>query len=149
MPLVYLLNWQVKALCLSKTPLERLVKFAVGVHGTRGDIEPCAAVSRELLRRGHDVRLAVPPNLLRFVETAGLPPAAPYGVDSQQQMDADIFRKYWKIQNPVTALREHDMSGQRQRFDGVFDRELSAQVDGVAAGGRQLVDFYGDVGVFL
>jgi UDP:flavonoid glycosyltransferase YjiC (YdhE family) len=82
------------------------VKFAVGVHGTRGDIEPCAAVSRELLRRGHDVRLAVPPNLLRFVETAGLPPAAPYGVDSQQQMDADIFRKYWKIQNPVTALRE-------------------------------------------
>ncbi|MDQ2636739.1 MAG: glycosyltransferase, partial [Actinomycetota bacterium] len=82
------------------------MKFAVGVHGTRGDIEPCAAVSRELLRRGHDVRLAVPPNLLRFVETAGLPPAAPYGVDSQQQMDADIFRKYWKIQNPVTALRE-------------------------------------------
>ncbi|OHV04532.1 hypothetical protein BKN37_09555 [Mycobacterium talmoniae] len=27
-------------------------------------------------------------------------------MDSQQQLDADIFRKYWKIQNPVTALRE-------------------------------------------
>ncbi|MGE2688613.1 glycosyltransferase [Mycolicibacterium pulveris] len=82
------------------------MKFAVGVHGTRGDIEPCAAVSRELLRRGHQVRLAVPPNLVGFVESAGLAPPAPYGVDSQKQMDADIFRKYWKVQNPVTALRE-------------------------------------------
>ncbi|MGY4648852.1 glycosyltransferase [Mycobacterium sp. URHB0021] len=82
------------------------MKFVVAVHGTRGDVEPCAAVSQELLSRGHDVRLAVPPNLLSFVERAGLPPAVAYGVDSQQQLDADIFRKYWKIQNPVTALRE-------------------------------------------
>jgi UDP:flavonoid glycosyltransferase YjiC (YdhE family) len=82
------------------------MKFAVAVHGTRGDIEPCAAVGLELQSRGHDVRLAVPPNLVPFVETAGAPPAVPYGVDSQQQLDADIFRKYWKIQNPVTALRE-------------------------------------------
>jgi UDP:flavonoid glycosyltransferase YjiC (YdhE family) len=77
----------------------------LAVHGTRGDIEPCAAVCLELLCRGHDVRLAVPPNLVSFVETAGLL-AVPYGVDSQKQMDADIFRKYWKIQNPITALRE-------------------------------------------
>ncbi|MCV7222892.1 glycosyltransferase [Mycolicibacterium elephantis] len=82
------------------------MKFVVAVHGTRGDIEPCAAVSLELLRRGHDVRLAVPPNLVSFVARTGLPPAVPYGVDSQQQLDADIFRKYWKIQNPLTALRE-------------------------------------------
>jgi UDP:flavonoid glycosyltransferase YjiC (YdhE family) len=81
------------------------MRFAVAVHGTRGDIEPCAAVCLELLGRGHDVRLAVPPNLVSFVETAGLL-AVPYGVDSQKQMDADIFRKYWKIQNPITALRE-------------------------------------------
>jgi UDP:flavonoid glycosyltransferase YjiC (YdhE family) len=82
------------------------MKFAVAVHGTRGDVEPCAALSLELLSRGHDVRLAVPPNLVAFVERAGLSQAFPYGVDSQQQLDADIFRKYWKIQNPVTALRE-------------------------------------------
>jgi UDP:flavonoid glycosyltransferase YjiC (YdhE family) len=86
--------------------VERPMKFAVAVHGTRGDVEPCAAVCLELLSRGHDVRLAVPPNLVPFVETAGLSPAVPYGVDSQQQLDADIFRRYWKIQNPVTALRE-------------------------------------------
>ena len=82
------------------------MKFAVAVHGTRGDIEPCAAVGLELMRRGHDVRMAVPPNLVAFVETAGLAPAQAYGVDSQKQLDADIFRRYWKLQNPVTALRE-------------------------------------------
>ena len=82
------------------------MKFTVAVHGTRGDVEPCAAVGLELVRRGHDVRMAVPPNLVEFVEKAGLGPAAPYGVDSQQQMDADIFRKYWKPQNPLVALRE-------------------------------------------
>jgi UDP:flavonoid glycosyltransferase YjiC (YdhE family) len=82
------------------------MKFVVAVHGTRGDVEPCAAVSLELRRRGHEVQAAVPPNLVSFVEAAGVSPAASYGVDSQQQLDADIFRKYWKIQNPVTALRE-------------------------------------------
>jgi len=81
------------------------MRFTVAVHGTRGDVEPCAAVCLELLNRGHNVRMAVPPNLVSFIETTGLA-AVPYGVDSQKQMDADIFRKYWKIQNPITALRE-------------------------------------------
>ncbi len=82
------------------------MKFTVAVHGTRGDVEPCAAVCQELLSRGHAVQLAVPPNLVSFVEAGGLSQAVPYGVDSQQQMDADIFRKYWKLQNPIVALRE-------------------------------------------
>ena len=50
--------------------------------------------------------MAVPPNLVGFVEKAGLRPVESYGVDSQQQMDAEIFRKYWKVQNPLVALRE-------------------------------------------
>jgi UDP:flavonoid glycosyltransferase YjiC (YdhE family) len=82
------------------------MKFAVAVHGTRGDIEPCAAVGLELRSRGHDLRLAVPPNLVPFVETAGLSPAVPYGVDSHKQLDADTFRNFWKIRNPMTAVRE-------------------------------------------
>jgi UDP:flavonoid glycosyltransferase YjiC (YdhE family) len=28
--------------------------------GTRGDVEPCAAVNLELVRRGHEVRMAIP-----------------------------------------------------------------------------------------
>lgn len=81
------------------------MKFAIAVHGTRGDVEPCAAVGLELSNRGHDVYFAAPPNLVSFVEAAGLP-ALPYGVDSQQQLDADVFRQYWKIRNPATILRE-------------------------------------------
>jgi UDP:flavonoid glycosyltransferase YjiC (YdhE family) len=82
------------------------VKFALAVHGTRGDIEPAAAVGLELLSRGHEVRVAVPPNLIAFAEAVGLPPALAYGVDSQKQLDADVFRNFWKFQNPRTALRE-------------------------------------------
>src|SRR5271155_1190484 len=50
------------------------MKFVVAGYGSRGDVEPCVAVGRELLRRGHEVRMAVPPNLLSLVESAG--PAA-------------------------------------------------------------------------
>jgi UDP:flavonoid glycosyltransferase YjiC (YdhE family) len=82
------------------------MKFALAVHGTRGDVEPCAAVGRELLRRGHEVRMAVPPNLIGFVESAGVPGAVAYGPDSQKQLDADFFRNFWKIQNPVNLVRE-------------------------------------------
>ncbi|MCV7282688.1 glycosyltransferase [Mycolicibacterium flavescens] len=81
------------------------MKFAIAVHGTRGDVEPCAAVGLELVRRGHRVSFAAPPNLIEFVESAGLS-ALPYGVDSQEQLDANVFRQYWKIRNPATILRE-------------------------------------------
>ncbi|MGA9677785.1 MAG: glycosyltransferase, partial [Mycobacterium sp.] len=40
------------------------MKFVLASYGSRGDIEPCAAVGRELLRRGHEVRMAVPPDLI-------------------------------------------------------------------------------------
>jgi UDP:flavonoid glycosyltransferase YjiC (YdhE family) len=81
------------------------MRFAIAVHGTRGDVEPCAAVGLELLRRGHQVRIAVPPNLVGFVESAGLEHGAVYGVDSQKQLEADVFRDWWKMQNPATILR--------------------------------------------
>ncbi|EUA32950.1 glycosyltransferase family 28 N-terminal domain protein [Mycobacterium xenopi 4042] len=48
------------------------MKCVLASYGTRGDVEPCVAVGRELLRRGHDVRLAVPPDLVGFAESAGL-----------------------------------------------------------------------------
>lgn len=82
------------------------MKFAIAVHGTRGDVEPCAAVGVELQRRGHDVRMAVPPNLIGFAEQAGLRPAVPYGTDSDKQLEADIFRKWWSVRNPSTVFRE-------------------------------------------
>jgi UDP:flavonoid glycosyltransferase YjiC (YdhE family) len=89
------------------------MKFALASYGSRGDIEPCAAVGLELQRRGHEVRMAVPPNLIGFIESAGLAAVA-YGPDSQTQLDADflrnfwkdVSRNFWKIQHPIRLVRE-------------------------------------------
>jgi UDP:flavonoid glycosyltransferase YjiC (YdhE family) len=68
------------------------MKFVLASYGGRGDVEPAVVVGRELLRRGHDVCMAVPPNLVGFTEAAGLA-AVSYGLDSQAILDAQ--RKYW------------------------------------------------------
>jgi UDP:flavonoid glycosyltransferase YjiC (YdhE family) len=79
------------------------MKFVVAGYGSRGDVEPCVAVGRELLRRGHDVRIAVPPNMLGFTEAAGLAAVA-YGPNSGL---VEGFRKdFAKIENPITKVRE-------------------------------------------
>jgi len=81
------------------------MKFALASHGTRGDIEPCAAVGLELRRRGHDVIMAVPANLVEFTEQTGLAAVA-YGPDFVELMDPALFRNSWRIQNPVALLRK-------------------------------------------
>ena len=87
------------------------MKFVLACYGTRGDIEPCVAVGRELLRRGHDVRMAVPPDLVGFAEAAG-PAAVAYGPDLQAILDAHrnfwtyFFRNFWKIQDLIRLRRE-------------------------------------------
>lgn len=82
------------------------MKVVLASHGTRGDVEPCAAVGLELLRRGHEVRIAAPPNLLGFVESAGLT-AVGYGPDSEEQVRAvaDFVHHAFKPQNPVNLVR--------------------------------------------
>ncbi len=80
------------------------MRFVVAGYGSRGDVEPCAAVGRELLRRGHDVRMAAPPDMLGFAESAGLTAVA-YGPDTREQMKAaaDFLGR---VQNPMSALPE-------------------------------------------
>jgi UDP:flavonoid glycosyltransferase YjiC (YdhE family) len=68
------------------------MKFALACHGVRGDVEPTIVIGRELLRRGHDVIIAVPPNVVSFAEAVGLTAVA-WGQDSQVMMDAQ--RDYW------------------------------------------------------
>lgn len=81
------------------------MKFALASYGTRGDIEPSTAVGRELLRRGHEVRLAVPPNLVGLVESAGLEVVA-YGPDQQQGFwDVDFLGKFWKVREVIDSWR--------------------------------------------
>jgi len=57
------------------------MKVAIAAYGTRGDTEPFAAVGRELLRRGHDVCMAVAPAMVGLVESAGLA-AVTFGPES-------------------------------------------------------------------
>jgi UDP:flavonoid glycosyltransferase YjiC (YdhE family) len=87
------------------------MKIVLACWGSRGDIEPCVAVGRELLRRGHDVRMAVPPNLVGFAEAAG-PAAVAFGPDTQPILDAHrkfwtcLFRNPWRIQDLIESRRE-------------------------------------------
>jgi UDP:flavonoid glycosyltransferase YjiC (YdhE family) len=83
------------------------MRFALACYGTRGDVEPSASVGRELQRRGHDVQLAVPPDLVDFVEDAGLTAVA-YGPRLQEFLTEDFIRNYWTrlMRNPIGSLRE-------------------------------------------
>ena len=71
------------------------MRFVLASYGSRGDVEPCAAIGRELLRRGHEVRMAVPPDQVAFAESVGLAAVA-YGLDTRPWIDAatrilDVF----------------------------------------------------------
>ncbi|MGE2721057.1 glycosyltransferase [Mycolicibacterium celeriflavum] len=87
------------------------MKCVLASYGTRGDVEPCVAVGREMLRRGHEVCIAVPPDLVAFAESAGLTAVA-YGPDTQEWWGAhrDLwsrsFRSFRKIRDLVRLWRE-------------------------------------------
>jgi UDP:flavonoid glycosyltransferase YjiC (YdhE family) len=87
------------------------MKFVLASYGSRGDVEPCAAIGRELLRRGHEVRMAVPPGMVDFVEATGLTAVA-YGLDTQavgeavRDFQTYFFRDFWRIQDLIRLRRE-------------------------------------------
>jgi UDP:flavonoid glycosyltransferase YjiC (YdhE family) len=80
------------------------VRFVLASLGSRGDIEPCAAIGRELQHRGHEVCTAVPPNFLGFIESAGLA-GVPHGRD-QVLHNANIERTYGNTPHPMMAAWE-------------------------------------------
>jgi UDP:flavonoid glycosyltransferase YjiC (YdhE family) len=80
------------------------MKFVLASYGGRGDIEPCAAVGRQLLRRGHDVLLAVPPDKIRLVESAGVAAVA-YGPDTHRSMNA-ATEFLGRFQGEISALSQ-------------------------------------------
>ncbi|WP_326545307.1 glycosyltransferase [Mycolicibacterium sp. ND9-15] len=87
------------------------MKFVLAFYGTRGDVEPGLAIGRELLRRGHGVHIAVPPDLVGFAEAAGLTAVA-YGPDARKWQDVHrdllthLLRNFWNFQDLVRLGRE-------------------------------------------
>src|SRR5271168_4428000 len=75
------------------------MKVVLAAYGTRGDTEPFAALGRELLRRGHDVCIAVAPEMVGFLESSGLA-AVPFGPESLASS------RNRTIQDPVSAVAD-------------------------------------------
>ena len=94
------------------------MKFVLAFYGTRGDVEPGIAVGRELMRRGHDVQMAVPPDQVGSVESVGLA-AVDYGPDTQVWLEdtRDFWgyfsRNFWKIRDVRKYFRESREPGTR------------------------------------
>jgi UDP:flavonoid glycosyltransferase YjiC (YdhE family) len=116
------------------------MKFALASYGTRGDVEPCVAVGCELLRRGHDVRIAVPPDLVGFAESAGLEAIA-FGPDTREWWGAHrdfwtrLYRTFWKVGDLIRSWREIGESVVR------YWEEITATLRSLADGADLLVTF--------
>lgn len=50
--------------------------------------------------------MAVPPNLVGFVQSTGLSSVQSYGPDSQQQLEAEVFHDWFRLRSPVKVLRQ-------------------------------------------
>lgn len=119
------------------------MKLVLASYGTRGDVEPCVALGCELSRRGHDVRLAVPPDLVGFAEAAGLP-TVPYGPDTAVWSDAHrdfwirFFGNFWKIGELIELMRE-----MREIGESVvqFWEDITTTLTSLADGADLLITF--------
>jgi len=69
------------------TATEAVVRIAMVTVGTRGDAQPIVALGAELARRGHEVKVGVPPNLVALARGVGLA-AGSVGSDSQAFMES-------------------------------------------------------------
>ncbi|WP_422746632.1 glycosyltransferase [Mycobacterium sp. WMMD1722] len=91
------------------------MKFVLSSYGGRGDVEPAVVVGRELRRRGHDILMVVPPNLVAFAESAGLDTVS-YGLDSAPILD--LQRRYFTCYSRTPwKLRElNEMARETEQF---------------------------------
>ncbi|WP_238422269.1 glycosyltransferase [Gordonia sp. 'Campus'] len=80
------------------------MRFAFAMHGSRGDIQPAVAVGAELVRGGHDVRCAVPEDLVDLVAKSGLPTRA-LAPATADLLASPLVKERLKSKNPRTRLR--------------------------------------------
>ncbi|WP_328857639.1 glycosyltransferase [Williamsia herbipolensis] len=105
------------------------MRMLLSFYGSRGDVQPGLCLGLELLRRGHDVEMALPPNYVDVAEAMGLR-AHPVGLDSESYWESDRARRILSTGNPVTKFR----LAQAQVREGFarFDADLAALVRDLA-----------------
>lgn len=109
------------------------MKFVLANWGTRGEVEPFAAIGRELVRRGHDVEMVVAPEMVGFASSAG-PEAVAYGPTLQAVDDAHhefftlFFSKPWKLNELNRLLGE--FVAPIDEFRGEAGKILMSSADG-------------------
>lgn len=114
------------------------MRFVLASYGTRGDVEPGIVVGRELLHRGHDVLMAVSPNLVGLAEGAGLS-TIPYGLDTQFLLE--VQRKYWTCyyRTPWKVKELARMARETQEFGIRCWQEMTTTLMSVADGAELLL----------
>jgi UDP:flavonoid glycosyltransferase YjiC (YdhE family) len=82
------------------------MKITIFAAGSRGDIQPCIALSRGLSQAGFDVRLAAPQDFAEFAQQHGVG-FYPLRGDVQALMASDTGRKFMETggANPLKAIR--------------------------------------------
>jgi UDP:flavonoid glycosyltransferase YjiC (YdhE family) len=82
------------------------MKITVFAAGSRGDIQPCIALSKGLQQAGYRVRLAAPEDFADFIQEHDVD-FYPLRGDVQQIMASDTGRKFMQSggSNPLTSIR--------------------------------------------
>jgi sterol 3beta-glucosyltransferase len=80
------------------------VRIAIPLTGTRGDVQPIVALGLELRRRGHDILLGAPPNLVDFVTSTGLAARA-CGPDVQQLYSSEAGQQALASGNTLRLMQ--------------------------------------------
>ncbi|MFE4458292.1 glycosyltransferase [Nocardia tengchongensis] len=102
-------------------------KILLAFAGSRGDAQPGVLLGRELLGRGHDVTVAVSPNLVEFAARHGVP-AVPFGLDSDELLRAQRDDRRFRQLNPFQRL--HAIVDLQRRGFGESARDLLAVTRG-------------------
>lgn len=103
------------------------MKITLVTSGTRGDVQPMAVLGVELTRRGHDVTLGVPPNLVETGLRCGLRTHA-FGPDTLAFMESPEGQR-WLAAGDVTTFMNELMAVSRSVIDRTM-RETRELTDG-------------------
>ncbi|MET7769851.1 glycosyltransferase [Nocardia sp. NPDC005366] len=97
------------------------MRISIPLTGTRGDVQPVVALGLELRRRGHDVLLGAPPNLVDFVAATGLAVRA-CGPDIQQLYSSDEGQRALAAGNTLRLM--HLVARQMAGYAEQMNREV-------------------------